>query len=216
MNATEQTAVEHYLGKGLTKDVAVGIVAVLMAESSLNPGSQGVQSTETPGALNPSGAYGIASWNGPRQAVLSAFATKKGLNPADLTTQLDFVLTEAANSYPTMWAAIRDTSTTYSVMITEMVDTYEIPADKPGEISRAMAFAIDMYSNTFTPSLPPAGAPVIVVVPPVTTSPVTTPPTVTPPTVTPASNPPVMNVAMVIQTIQMLTNWLAENAVGKS
>lgn len=213
MNATEQTAVEHYLGKGLTKDVAVGIVAVLMAESSLNPGSQGVQSTETPGALNPSGAYGIASWNGPRQAVLSAFATKKGLNPADLTTQLDFVLTEAANSYPTMWAAIRDTSTTYSVMITEMVDTYEIPADKPGEISRAMAFAIDMYSNTFTPSLPAAGAPVVAtpVTPPTVTSPIATPPTVTP-----ASNPPVMNVAMVIQTIQMLTNWLAENAVGKS
>lgn len=203
MNAAEQTAVEHYLGKGLTKDVAVGIAAVLMAESSLNPGSQGTQSTETPGALNPSGAYGVASWNGPRQASLSSFATKKGLNPANLTTQLDFILTEAANSYPTMWAAIRNPSTTYSEMITEMVNTYEIPADKPGEIARAMTFAVDMYPNIFTPSLPPAGPPIVVTV---------VPPVVPPVTIQPAT----MNAAAVIQTIQMLADWLVANNVGKS
>lgn len=202
MNATEEGAVEHYLGKGLTKDASVGIVAVLMAESSLNPGSQGVQSTETPGALNPSGAYGVASWNGPRQAALQSFATKKGMNPADLNTQLDFVLTEAANSYPAMWAAIRDPSTTYAEMITAMVDTYEVPADKAGEIARAMTFAQDMYPNTFTPALPPT----VVVTPPVVTPPVVTPP-VTPPAT--------LNAAAVIQTIQMLVDWLAANNVGK-
>ena len=165
MNTAQETAIAHYLGKGLSKDVAVGLTAVLYVESALNPGSQGKQSTETPGALNPSGAYGIASWNGPRQAALQAFATKYGRAVGDLITQLDFVLTESANSYPTVWKAITSASTTYTQMIQIMVDDYEVPADKSAEIDKAITLAQTLYSeqvapqtSTMTPTPAPAPA----------------------------------------------------------
>jgi hypothetical protein len=171
MNAVQEAAVSHYLGRALTKDVAVGLVSVLYAESALKPGSQGTQSTETPGVLNPSGAYGIASWNGPRQAALASFATKKGLDPAQLNTQLDFVLTEMANSYPKSWAAVQNPETTYSQMIDIMVRDYERPANPTAEIARAAAIAEDLMKQTIPlPAVPPVAPtgdvpPVVVSVP---------------------------------------------------
>src|SRR6185312_15537838 len=126
--AVAEEAIGHYLSKVLTKDVSVGIGSCLYYESKLNPGSQGVQSTETPGVLNPSGAYGIASWNGPRQEALASFAKGKGLDPSLLTTQLDFVLTECANSYPTVWAAIQGGTADQSFLPILVAD-YENPAD---------------------------------------------------------------------------------------
>ena len=152
-------AIAHYLGKGLSKDVAVGIAAVLYAESLLKPGSQGAQTTETPGALNPSGAYGIASWNGPRQKALADFASHYSRDPADINTQLDFVLTEAANSYPKFWAAIISPASHYLDVIEVMVETYEIPADKPAEIARATTYAKDFIGYDFAPVAAPAPAP---------------------------------------------------------
>lgn len=149
-----QTSIQHYLAKGISKDIAVGIVACLYYESKLNPGSQGVQHTETPGALNPSGAYGIASWNGPRQKALADFATAKGESPGLLTTQLDFVLTECANSYPVVWAAIQ-AKLTYKGFIPVFVDNYEIPADKAKELNAAIAYADDWYPLVATPVAPP-------------------------------------------------------------
>ena len=155
-------AIAHYLGKGLSKDVAVGLCAVLYAESLLKPGSQGAQSTETPGALNPSGAFGIASWNGPRQKDLATFATRYSRDPADINTQLDFVLTEAANGYPKLWAAIISPASHYLDVIEVMVDTYEIPADKPAEVARATTYAKDFVGYDFAtaPVIAPAPAPV--------------------------------------------------------
>jgi hypothetical protein len=162
MNTVQESAVTHYMSvKHLTKDVAVGIVSVLYRESSLNPGSQGVQKTETPGALNGSGAFGIASWNGPRQQALANYAKTFGLNVANLTTQLDFVLTEAANSYSQFWAAIQNPASTYEQVIQVMVDTYEIPADKPKEIADALAIAKDIYAAyPDQPPVTPAPTPV--------------------------------------------------------
>lgn len=159
VNAAEESAVGHYLARGLTKDVACGIVAVLVAESNLVPASQGVQASEHGGALNPAGAYGVASWNGPRQAKLSAFAAKYGRAPSDLLTQLDFVLTEAANDYPTVWKAFTDPAATFTSVVTVMVDDYEIPADKPAEIARALAIAKDLVAATITPSSAAASVP---------------------------------------------------------
>lgn len=165
-----QTSIQHYLSKGISKDVAVGIVACLYYESKLNPGSQGVQHTETPGTLNPSGAYGIASWNGPRQKALADFATAKGESPGLLTTQLDFVLTECANSYPVVWAVIQNPATTYHNMITTFVDSYEVPADKPKEIAAAFDYAdawwADLATIPSTRVIPPSAATPPVVVPP--------------------------------------------------
>lgn len=163
-----QTAIQHYLGKGLSKDTAVGIVSCLYYESKLAPGSQGVQSTETPGALNPSGAYGIASWNGPRQAALAAFASSKGLDPSKLETQLDFVLTESANSYPKVWAAIQN-GARYQDLIPIFVADYENPADHQKEIDAAMG-----YANAWYPDVPaaPVSPPVAQVTPPPAAPPV--------------------------------------------
>lgn len=169
-----QSAITHYLGKGLSKDIAVGICACLYYESKLNPGSQGVQGTETPGALNPSGAFGIASWNGPRQQALADFAKQKNEDPADINTQLDFVLTESANSYPTVWAAIQTGSETYQNFIPIFVADYENPADHQKEINAAMAYADAWYPLVAT----------VVNVPPITPS--VTPIPITPPPGIPA------------------------------
>ena len=105
------TARDYYvLTKGIPLGAAVALVSVLYYESKLNPGSQGYQTTETPGALNSYGAYGIASWNRPRQQDLLNFATQHNLAVNALDTQLAFVLTEIANSYPNCWAAIQISS----------------------------------------------------------------------------------------------------------
>ena len=154
-----QTAIQHYLSMGISKDVAVGICSVLYRESALNPGSQGSQSTETPGSLNPAGAYGIASWNGPRQAALAAFAKEKNENPSQLTTQLDFVLTESANSYPAVWAAIQNPSMTYQKFIPIMVDSYEIPANTGAETADALKYAEAWYPDVVPAAPPPVAAP---------------------------------------------------------
>jgi hypothetical protein len=146
------SAVQFYQSRGISKDAAVAIVSVLWYESKLKPGSQGSQSTETPGTLNPGGAYGIASWNGPRQMALSAFAQRKGLSVGELNTQLAFVLTESANAYHNVWAAITSTQN-YSQIIPIFVAEYENPKDHQAEINAAMAFAGPLYAAI------PAGIP---------------------------------------------------------
>jgi len=128
----------------ISRQAAVAIVSCLYYESALKPGSQGIQSTETPGVLNPSGAYGIASWNGPRQAALAAFASAKGLDVAAVNTQLLFVLTEMANNYHKVWAAITNPNLTYEQIIPIFVADYENPADHAKEIAAALAIAVEL------------------------------------------------------------------------
>lgn len=143
-------AVQFYRAKGISKDAAVAIVSVLWYESKLKPGGQGSQSTETPGALNAAGAYGIASWNGPRQQALSSFAIKHGLIVGELDTQLAFVLTEMANSYYKSWTAI-NSADNYAQIIPIIVAEYENPKDHQAEINGAMTFASELY-----PAIPEA------------------------------------------------------------
>ena len=186
-------ALAHYLSKpGISKDVAVGIVSVVYAgESKLKTGSQGAQSTETPGALNPGGAYGIASWNGPRQAALKAFADKHGRDVSALETQLDFVLTESANSYPKVWEAIKRPGITYAEFIPIFVADYENPADHAKEIAEAMAVAPEFMAYQITPTIAsPAAAPAPI-------------PAVAPaaPGATPASEPAIAAIEAEIATI---------------
>jgi hypothetical protein len=119
--------------------------------------------------LNPRGAYGIASWNGPRQKALADFAIKKVESPGLLNTQLDFVLTECANSYPGVWHAIQ-TYTSYQSFIPVFVNNYEIPADKPKEIAAALAYADEWYPLVTAPAAP--AAPPVVTPTPVPTVPI--------------------------------------------
>jgi len=194
-------AVNYYLtlkdAKGnpapISKDVAVGIVAVLYAgESALNPGPQGNQSTETGGVLNPNGAYGIASWNGPRQALLQAFAQRYGLNVADINTQLHFVLTESANNYPAVWTAINQPGMTYQNFIPIFVSTYEVPANPQAEDARSMTFATNLYS---------AVSPVPSPVPPPTPVPTPTP------APTPAPSPNAKEIAFIMALLQLMQQY---------
>jgi hypothetical protein len=173
-------AATFLMSKGLSKDAAVAITACLWYESKLNPGSQGVQPTEKGGILNPSGAYGIASWNGPRQAALSTFALKKNFQPGELHTQLWFVLNEAANSYPKTWAAISG-SAGYAEIIPVFVADYENPADHVKEIAAAMGFAKELYllvtvahAVTEAPA-PPTGSSPVAEAPPAPTGPAAPP-----------------------------------------
>jgi hypothetical protein len=165
------------------KDAAVGLTAVLWKESRLNPASQGNQPSERGGILNPEGAYGIASWNGPgkanptligdvnhdRQAALRAFAEKKGLPVDAVGTQLWFILNEAANKYPKTWAALNGTGD-FKAVIRAIVEDYERPADPEKEIKEAIAAAEELYPNIAEPLVaipePPPEQPPLIVKPP--------------------------------------------------
>lgn len=144
---------------GLTKHAAVAVVSCLWYESKLNPGSQGHQPTETPGILNPVGAYGIASWNGPRQSALSSFADRKLLHVERLETQLHFVVTECANWYPDVFKAINSKTLTYNEIIPVFVAEYENPKNHEAEIAGSKAFAAQLYDSVPDAVPPPPPIP---------------------------------------------------------
>lgn len=194
--AVEITAAKHFIDKGLPVNGAVALTCVLYYESKLNPGSQGNQPTETGGVLNAHGAYGIASWNGPRQAGLNNYALKRGIPIESLPTQLDFVLNEIANHYPRSWAAIRSNGPS-DIIIATLVDEYENPADKSKEIAGASGYAPSLLDAVkgYVPSAP-------LPVPPVPPQPVPVPPV-----------SPVEDLQMPIELILQLIAPLAESLV---
>lgn len=148
-----QSAYQFYLSKGIGVNAAAGIVGVLNYESALNPLAENNTGTDTGGVLNSNGAIGVAQWNGSRQAALAAFASEKSLNWQDLNTQLLFVLTECANSYPSVWSAIQS-NTNVSDFITLFVTQYENPKDPAPEIAAALTTAQSLLA-TPTPVPPP-------------------------------------------------------------
>ena len=185
------TARDYYvLTKGIPLGAAIALVSVLYYESHLNPGSQGYQPTEAQGqprqVLNPHGAYGIASWNGGRQGDLLDYATAHNLAVSALDTQLAFVLTEIANSYPNCWAAIRSTAS-YQAIISILVDEYEDPKNKPAEINGALAIAGPLAALPPPQPAPQPAPPTAVPQAPAPQVPVPT----TPPTAAPSGLPPI-------------------------
>ena len=125
---------------------AIGMVAVAYAgESNLKPGSQGNQSTETPGALNPHGAYGIWSLNGPLQESLKAFAAKERLPVENINTQLYWLLNTCASNprYAAVWAAIRE-GMGYEQFIPLFVAKFEVPKAPGAEDNRSLVFAREL------------------------------------------------------------------------
>jgi hypothetical protein len=143
LQTTGVEAAKFLMSKGLSRDAAIAVCAVLWFESKLNPGSQGVQATETPGALNPGGAYGIASWNGERQQHLADFAKTKNLPVDQLETQLWFVLNESANRYLKTWNALMSGGT-YEQIIPVFVADYENPKEHGREIDGSFIFAHEL------------------------------------------------------------------------
>lgn len=154
-----QIAFEYYLTKGIGRNAAAGIVGVLEFESGLNPLAENNSGSETGGAINSKGSYGLAQWNGPRQQSLANFAAVKGYNVASLNTQLDFVLTECANSFSNVWTAI-ETNMDVIPFISLFVRTYENPAKPEPEIAGALATAQSLLALPVTTPALPATAPV--------------------------------------------------------
>lgn len=157
----QSNAYSHYLVKGINPVAAAGIVGVLNYESKLDPLAENNSGTDAGGALNSKGAFGLAQWNGPRQKALQDFATARGLDPKALNTQLDFVLTECANSYPSVWAAIQN-PTTIQAFIDLFVKTYEVPANPGPEIAGALTVAQALLATpaSTTPQPPQVPVPV--------------------------------------------------------
>lgn len=168
LSAVAQKSFAYYLAKAdpIGRNAAAAIVGVLNYESKLDPNAHNDTGTDAGGVLNSKGAIGVAQWNGDRQGALLKFATEKGLNWQDIATQLDFVLTECANSYKAVWAAIQGNGDAADI-VSIFVRSYENPAKPEPEIAGALETAqalLDMVPSpapVIAPTPPPSPAPVI-------------------------------------------------------
>lgn len=89
MSSNMQSAMNHYIARGIPATMAAGIVGNLVQESGLNPNAR-----NRGDGNDGSDSIGIGQWNGNRARALKAFAASQGASPFDLATQLDFVLHE--------------------------------------------------------------------------------------------------------------------------
>lgn len=192
-------AATYLMSKGIPRNGAIAVAAVLYFESGLHPGSQGHQATETPGVLNPHGAYGIASWNGPRQAALQAFCNSKGIPVENVNSQLWFVLNECANRYHKSWAAMRDQGMAIATIITTFVDEYENPADKSKEIAGSESIAAEFQASV------PVSVPIEAQIQIPTAAPPTAP-------IVPSTTPEVstVNPALVLQILVQIVTIISD------
>lgn len=76
------------MSRGFTDIEAAAIVGNMWAESTFNPA-----------AKNSIGAFGLLQWLGARKKELIKFAKSKRANPANLSTQLDFIKYELKDAY---------------------------------------------------------------------------------------------------------------------
>ena len=203
-------AATHYLrDKGCPRGPAIGMVSVFYAgESGLKTGAQGNTATDKSGVLG-SGAVGIASWNGPRQAALKAFAAGKIEDPFALNTQLDFALTEMFNAYPVSKSAYL-AGLPWEQFIPVFVRDYERPANPQSEIDRSLAFAaqLDAALPEIVPAAPaPAPAPAHVTPAPIPAAPAA-----------PATGISIMDpaiLAIILQVIEALAAGFAKGTGGQ-
>ena len=110
-------AMEFFMGKGMTKNQAAGIVGNLIPESNLRTDAVGDHGT----------AYGVAQWRGDRQTNLRNFA---GGDVKDLGTQLSFILEEFRTTHKTAYDALMQT-TTAAEAADVIRKKYEIPSADP-------------------------------------------------------------------------------------
>ena len=124
------TASNFFGQRGYDPNAVAGIVANLRYESGekLNPLAMNNSGTETGGAINPRGAFGIAQWNGPRQADLLQFAGDPN-RARMLDTQLAFVAHELQKRGlgPDAFKGLSPDRASYLV-----TQKYEVPKDIRG------------------------------------------------------------------------------------
>lgn len=78
------------IARGLPEHVADGFLMNMQDESGLNPGINEAEPL-VPGSR---GGYGLYQLTGPRRVAYEQFAAQRGVDPADVDAQLDFLMTE--------------------------------------------------------------------------------------------------------------------------
>jgi Phage tail lysozyme len=160
-SADAQDASDEF-SNSFTPQGAKALSGVLQSESGFNPGSQNNAGTDASGVLsNGQGAYGIASWNGSRQADLAKFAKDNAMDPGDADTQKLFVQTEIANNpaYADSYKSLTDPNAKPGDIASTLVSNYENPAARNvgPETSKAMAYAAALRGQNTGISSPGGG-----------------------------------------------------------
>jgi hypothetical protein len=157
-----QSASDEF-ANSFTPQGAKVLAGVLQSESGFKTGSQGNSGTDASGVLsNGQGAYGIASWNGPRQADLANFAKQNEMDPADPDTQKLFVQWEVANNpaYADSYKALTDPNAKPGDIASTVVGNYENPAERNvgPETSKALGLAAALRGQVPGADVPAPGA----------------------------------------------------------
>ena len=126
-------AISFFQGQGWTRAQAIGIVANLDAESGMNEGVN--QIGGGPG-------YGLAQWEGPRQADFKAWAGHD-IHGSSFSEQLRFVQYELTHSNAGAGNALKGASTPGEAA-SIVCRLYERPADSAGEAVRRAQRAEDI------------------------------------------------------------------------
>lgn len=132
-----QGAYQYYVSKGLDPHMAAGIVGNLVQESGLNPNAVNKKS----------GAFGAAQWLGARKRNFFNWATQNQLNPYDLYTQLDYVLTEPQESQR-MLSALKATRTPEQASQV-FADVYERMGKNEANYARRAGVAKKLYNTNY-------------------------------------------------------------------
>uniref|UniRef100_UPI003784CFE9 phage tail tip lysozyme n=1 Tax=Methylocella sp. TaxID=1978226 RepID=UPI003784CFE9 len=168
-------AYQKFLEAGHTPQSASAMVANLSGESgrALRADAMNNSGTETPGAVNSRGSYGIAQWNGDRQFGLLQYARQTGGDPRSLDTQIGYVDHELKTQYPDLYAASRDPNATSAGLLQRYVADYERPADVAGGVRQRSQY-LGLNYGSAAPAQPTRGVQLA--------GPVPTPDTGAPPT----------------------------------
>lgn len=98
LRGNEQKIMDYFMGKGLTRAQAAGIVGNIHQESGGDPNKH--QIGGGPG-------YGLAQWEGSRKRELAQFAREQGKPISDLKTQLDFMYKELTTTESRAFRALK-------------------------------------------------------------------------------------------------------------
>lgn len=129
-------AMSYFRSQGWSEAQAAGIVANLDAESGMNPDIH--QIGGGPG-------YGLAQWEGPRQASFREWAGKD-IQSSTFAEQLDFIQWELTHTESAAGNALRgaDDPAEAASLVTRL---YERPADSAGEAVRRGSRAVDIFNR---------------------------------------------------------------------
>lgn len=135
MLPSQLTALSYFIRMGWTPEQAAGVVANLVAESSLNPAAVG----------DGGQAYGIAQWHPDRQANFAA-VIGRDIKGSSLEEQLAFVHAELNRFEKSAGDALRLCATASEAGAC-ISTKYERPADRDGEAAKRAALAESIFAQ---------------------------------------------------------------------